>query len=1011
MRFTSRLAALIVGAVVSLTALVGVAQAQVVPVPGMPFPPYNPNGQYCYVARPVQGGVNCGNLNAQLSNAVRGLLINGHQVQAYVMFVREPEGGIPQVQGTPPAGVVADFVLSDYKTKGVNAGFPAQDFIMLVLTQKKDGSGWYHAERWGADINPYFSFPEMRNILDGNVQTLHSGDLQGYAAAVISQTVTAVGTAVNAANRPLQQPTYQTRPRQQAPVVVVRHEPSEPFPWGTVFMWLIGIAVVAGIVVFVVRRVSAGNAAKEAYTQATKKTKPITDNVATQVDTLMNSYDGLAQGTKKYTPGTKDEALYKAALVVAGDYFSHAEALKAYQAKIDAAVAKGDYVTANALVEGSIEITGDEIPAERRTATSGKSKKESIPYAKLVSTIGAEFESANQTFANLSSSLQKTMNNKKVIDEDLKKIDANKTAVVAAGISFAPFQAEYDAISTGVAAFVKKVFGAPITAFEESETLKTRVAALSTALATVMELKKTQVSVATKVEEARTKVTDTRAKTCEFEYTGTASATFTLKGVGVDEALAEADAQVKALGVALEGGKVEDASKAKEAALAAAAKASNTVDAVLKAKASVEVDAPALWVQFGNDAPAIASIKALYGAQDFVTANYAVESLKELGKLVTVRDNTKRAVGQAANWVSDNTRNLLASACRSVDNVSTQTTGANVNWEAVAKAANAAEAEFTKVNDSLVADGKVLDGFKHEVATLRQEFDAAQVDAGNPDADQGPNGAKAMLGPVASKLATLEGFTAAATKQNWADLTSQTNSTRGTVQKAHNAAKAQIAEAAQYDAQIREVEDKYGTMEAADYGIRNPRARKTYRPGVSINSAPQYSAYQAHLDAAETYRRQRQWDRMEQELAYSRAQLDMMNTWMWWNTWNMMTISRDPWAQQYAYDQGFRDGQSYDTYHTHVTSTPGYDPDAGYEPTPVSQWTPSQPISNCSSSSKESRCSGGDSDNMPQSSKESRCSSDDSDNTQPSYTQPSYTQSSNNSQCSGGSNASCSNDN
>ena len=993
MRLSSRVAAFVAATMFMLFGAVTAASAQ---VPGLMFPPYNPNGQYCYVARPVTG-VDCGDLNVQLKNAVNGLRLQGRDVQFYTIFVREPDSGIPTVAGTPPAGVVADVIANTYKTKGVNAGFPANDFIMLVMTQRPDGS-WLMAERWGSDVNPYYSFPEMKNILDNNVSTLRSGNYHDFVVQVARQTVSTIGTKVNATNGRPSQPS-------QPPVVQPSHpsQPSAPLPWGTIFMVIIGLGVAGGGIWFAISFFGGRSAARRQFEENSASTTPITSNIQTQVDTLVNAYDGMAMGKKTYTAGSASDTAYKAALLTSATYFAHADAVKAHLAKINAATAKGDYATANTLLNATIDITGEELAPELRTATSGKFKKESYSYKALVAMLAGEFDTANATFGKLSTSLNATMENKKAIEADLSSVDSSKTAVVAAGISFAPFQSEYDEISTGTKAFVKNVFGDPLGAKTESETLKTRVAALKAALTTVMELKKTQVAVATTVEEARSHVAGVRAQVIDWKYAnGTPGATFALKAPGTnpDDALAAADTSVKALSAALEAGKVKEAAAAKDAATTKAGEAVSIADAAIAAKSTVDNKASALKATFGNE-PGFGFIATAYAAQDFVTAAAAVATFEEIAKLHATKDKVQSALTEGAKFVTSKTEALFTTASAAVETIVSQTRVANANWVGIAKTAADTENAFDGVVNAIAADSKTFTSAKTAVADLRHDYDETFALTGDERVVQGPEGPRGQLSSVLSKLTSLESIVSGNTRQNWADIAAQAKSAAGTVATVSSTAKNQIAEIEKYEEELAAVQNRYGSIAGANYSVRIPRTRATYNANVRVTDAPAYATYNAHLTAAEQYLRLRRLDLYEAELRASQAQLDMINTWMWFSVWNSMYVSSDPWARQYAYDQGYRDGMSYDSYHDHIASQPGYSPDSGssWTPTPVSEWTPSEPVNGSTSATCGSSSSGSSSSCGSSSSPASSCSSSSSSS--------SCSSSSSSSSCSSSSSSSC----
>ncbi|MGH7486279.1 MAG: hypothetical protein ACREMY_11875 [bacterium] len=288
MRFINRFAAV---AMIAMTAvlLLGsgtMAWAQGVPVQNLAFPPFNPS-QHVYKSRPIGNtpgyDVNINGLDSRIMNAASGLRSSqGRTPQVYELFVMEPATGI---QAPVPGGAVAATILGTWKTKAA-ATFPADDFILLVMTRSNSNpNNWYVGLRVGTAFAPYISLPQIGNSLSSNMQTLRSGDVQGYSEAVIRDVSHFIGNQAAASN-PVRPPVANNPPISQPVTPIVHNEgPSTPFPWGIV---LISLIVIGGGV-FVVIRMKGASSLRGELARARAKTDPAFKNLSGCVATIKNN--------------------------------------------------------------------------------------------------------------------------------------------------------------------------------------------------------------------------------------------------------------------------------------------------------------------------------------------------------------------------------------------------------------------------------------------------------------------------------------------------------------------------------------------------------------------------------------------------------------------------------------------------------------------------------------------------------------------------------------------------
>lgn len=959
MRFINRFAAFALFAVLLVSAG-GTAFAQ--QVTGLAFPPFNPN-QHVYKSRPIANtpgyDVNINGLDQRIMSAASGLRSsNGRTPQVYELIVKEPDGGI---NARVPGGAVAATILGTYRNKAA-AVWPDDDFILLVLTRSNSNpNDWYVGVRVGTAFAPYISLPQIGNILSSDMPTLRSGDVQGFSEQVVRDVSHFIGNQASAGNP------VRTAPITHAPVntAPVQEAPSKPFPWGTVFLVLIIGGGIVGGGIFLFGRSRKLSELKEQLANARAKTDPAFKNLNGCVATIQNNYGGMEQGTKSYAKGSESDRDYQNALTLWAQFRAQINAAKERQAAIDSAANGASLFnvagleTAIALATSTaVEVSSKALDPSEVSLLGGLVNKQTMSFPQLISTMATEFDTVNSTFAALFKAVSTAQDNASTIKTDLTDISAAKTTLEAAGLSFAPFQAQYDEIAGSTDALLKKVGTDPKGALAESETQKSKVEALRKALDKAVELKKGVVEVSAAIETERKSVATVRATRVNPKFGGASDATFALseEGGNPDGALAQADAQLKALSAALDAGKVPEAEAAKDAALAAVASSHATVQAVLDAKAKVESDLPAIQAsQEPGFAAGFSAISALYTQQRFIEAAAGVVTFQEIAAAGSKRDQVKASLAQNDRITSGATDASFASAEKALVVVVDSTRVGNANWLAVEAAAKTAAEGFDHVQTAINADITAHAQAQSDVAEIRKDFDAAQTTANDKRVD---DNARHQLAPLGSQVTALEGQIATGSKLNWADVSASAKRLAGSIAAAHKTASDQIAEAEQYEEKLDELHGAYNRYDSMNYS-RTIRGR-VYASPSSFAGSPYATAANAHYAAAQAYYEARDYARMQSELALMEQQLSMANTFMWFAVWNSMYTSGDPWARQYAYDQGYRDGMAFDSYNTYVVDNYGQSNGGetwGWQPAAESSWTPSQPVSSCGGSSSSS-CGG-----------------------------------------------------
>src|SRR5262249_18573402 len=125
---------------------------------------------------------------------------------------------------------------------------------------------------------------------------------------------------------------------------------------------------------------------------------------------------------------------------------------------------------ANAMLTSeTVTITGTELSLEESTLFGGVVTKVDYAPEKLLDAMSELFDRTNKALASIVASFRGAEANCQVIDRLLREVDAKKTALTEAGLSFDPYQERYTKVKAGEAAFAAILASDPLTAYTASE--------------------------------------------------------------------------------------------------------------------------------------------------------------------------------------------------------------------------------------------------------------------------------------------------------------------------------------------------------------------------------------------------------------------------------------------------------------------------------------------------------------------------------------------------------------
>jgi hypothetical protein len=962
-------AAIPAAAVMALGVAIGAASATPTQIPAFP-------SNHVYVDPALAGAVSVpSDLEAKITAAAAR-----QHLQVYEVILKLGDERIPK--GSNPALEMSRNVAQSWSS---NRAFPSDrcEIIVVLVKVMPDGSNRKAA---GVTLcNP------QQTLLSGSAATdavtkkavfdhiddivSPNNDWDSFSVGVVSDINAAIGRAAAAAQQttqpttqPLPQPT--THPPVTAPPVIHQTTPTptigghpviETAPSGGFHIpgwgwFLIFVAVVAAIS-FVITLFTKGT-----YNSETEKTKPVTDNLGTQVEAFKVADNGMAAGKRVYSG--KSLARYTQGLMHSGKYFLYSPAVVEQNKKINAVVPSGfmglfafwSWMRATSMVNAELVIDQKELAPELVKATSGKFVTTKATFKDAVAVLATEFDAAQADFLVLNNAFKNASADKKLlIGEDPTKvtgligqIEAAKDETVKAGMSWELFAAEHDAVLAEVETLKKLLMitgGDPISGLELSTSLKARATKLLQDIEDGVDMLKHVTETAEVITAAHKKVNDAKASPCTFVLVRKMVAEnwkFDEVGGNPQPFLDTADQELGNVKTLLAAGKVDDAKAAKAKALAAAEAASRVVDTVEAAKAELDKEGAVLQARFHESLGFGALVKA-YGEQRFLTAQKALHAFQ--------------AVATTQDFVSEvqakHTRNFSAITSKKTDdafNLAAQgwvRAGAaldqeNVDWVKAKETVDASHAAFKAVDEAIDADVTNHGNATTEVGGLRAAYNGAHTVASDRRTD--PARRKALEGVrgeggVDQTIADLESDLRTP-KSDWKSINEKARQTLATI--------GEIKQAAQHDIEVdAEYKEELDRAQAQLTGFGQRRVTRQFGGGADFGFNPGAIALLVAAEAAgfglwrianQEYSN-REYDGMERQIESMKQQLWEANSQANYLLLQDMYNSGDPLHQHYAETQGYRHGSSYESWRNSEFRG-NVDYGTMYEPTPISQWRP-----------------------------------------------------------------------
>lgn len=806
-------------------------------------------------------------------------------------------------------------------------GFPSQNFLLIVVVRDNvNPKLWSVGCELGSGPKGLIGTNGLTAAVQDEFGALKAtGDYNAFSVALVKNVSNRIFKA--AVTQPKPQPTnpqpQPTRPQPQPQPGPVASNNGGGHGGLIVLLVIGGLVVVGGGIGIAVYMSSQKKKLQAELAQPIKDWNNYKNTIRPSLDGLARKFPaGMINGDWKFAGISEDQ--YKAAVSQVAQANAQASLADAQDADIQALIAGGK------LRQLKGKLTEQTVGNTNQTAVQ------------LAAGVEAHVNAASSGFQKLWDAIGNAKANADSIRAKVKTIDASRAALEATGLSFAPYQGEYDTIEGGIEEFLKQVngdqangvYGDPMGGEAQSAAELQKVSALNETIGKAVALKGELPGVEKTVAAATERTATLRKTNVEYKlagkHTGPATYSLTEEGGNPDASLANAAKRVAEMSAALNDGKVPAAEQAKADALAAAGHANQIVDNVLAAQKRVENEAPSLQAQLGAQSNGFDKLLAVYGAGNFLAA---AAGLAAFGWRVSLR--TKRV---AVNTSLTNNRDLV-----------TDNTVETVN--AAVAAATKFEAEFAQpqlVFSTLEANGKSYDaglnsaqaaidadveaarkGAAEAVAALGSACDNASATINDPVVSQGP---KSVLATAEAVLASLK-RDLQSTKPAYRSIHTRADSERVAVEQAHVNAEAEIAQA-HAQADLTAARASLLTYAARRYVV--PVNGYYYGQNILCDT----SAALAHQTNAELYFQSGQYDLMEAELAAMRqAQYDA-DLYAWYLTMQLMADSQDRMAQRYAYDMGFANGMAFDAWQQQRVAG-GYNYQDNWNPTPVDQWTPS----------------------------------------------------------------------
>ena len=938
------------------------------------LPPFNPS-MHVYVTD---------SWKALITSQVETAVVSAQRAQNLQAYVVYTDRGSEALNGSEPFIVTKTTQL--YQAWNNAGGFPRGNFLLiLVIRDSSNPTGFVVGTRIADGPGRYINKDQRGQITRNNLGLLADNPGQ-FPVAVITDISNVIRASAIAS-----QGTQPTSPVARQPLnTTVRHPDFSLSAQQMVLIASISLGlVVFGIVIF---RIAQYKKLSTKLGEIEGRDNPVLDNATEGTSRLEKSYLGMLTHKYNFTAGSSSAIDYERAMKAWTKFTVRLAALGDVRIKADALKKKaipvlrhGPLSKAIAMrTTGSISIEGDVIENKDLDLMKGFVQTETLSVSNAIQALNDDFKTANTLVAGIYEAIAGAASNSAEIDAAVTAVAALRSEVAAAGVDTVEIDKEVVEIKTKTDAMKLALQKDPKTAIADSRAIKEEVLGLKTLLADVLILQKEGVAtIDASIAAAEASVAGERQSFALTEENG-----------NPDKLIAEAKAQSATLKEKLINGQLNEAEAAKTATISAVESVKTMIDLVHAGKKNVETTLAAVKAAaVETDKPAVAQIETDFATQKYLAASTALEALKALqadrsdararsGVCVQLIAALRTLIAANANVVTAATDKLFGEAARAVTSLEVASAQPTGDWKALSAVAVETEANLQALEKSIGEQAVAYKEADAAVSQLAQDI----TSAGNLIADnrvsQDP---RTQLAAINTSYSDLE-RAVRGVKQDWAAIKEKAQTVSSQLEAATRAAQSDIEAANRLEAEMQANAMRINGYVGTSYS-RTIRGR-TYG-GVGYDSAPAL----AHQMAAERYYRERDYIRMEQELLLARQVADQNNMLCWWIMMESMNSSNDRYAQQWAYSQGYRDGQFDDWSNRQMDSassavitgdsdswappadTDNWSPNTGSSSSDNSNWSPNTDDDDSNNSGSGSSCS---SSSSSCSSSSSSCSSSSS---------------------------------
>ena len=792
-----------------------------------------------------------------------------------------------------------------FQTWSRASDFPHGNFLLILVLRDASAPTGYAVSTRIADGPGRFVGKEQRTQITKNNMTILQSAPGKFPVVLVNQISDAIKVnAVAAQGRSTPKPDVTVTNNNNTRVVQKGNvQESGDTDFTVVLLILLGI----GGAVLVVVRLRQYSKLSEQLAKVESEDNPVLENAAEGTTRLEKSYMGMLTHKYDFSAGSDDAAEYEHAMKAWGKFTFGQAALAEIIEKANLLKKKAIPVLRHGPLkeaifnrtEAMMTIEGDAVANQDLDLLQGFVEKETLSVADAIQALNQNFKTANTLVGGIYARISAAAKNSGEIDAAVKEIGDLRAELVDAQIDSTELDKEIASIKGKTEKMKLALQTTPKTALGESESIKSEVLSLKTALEDALELHKGGLEVIdASINEVEKSVVAERRTIALLE-----------EGGNPDKHIDEAKAQSAALKKKLASGLLHEAETAKAGAHDAIASALAVIDFVHLCKKNVEDGvAGARAAAVAADEATLKAIGSAFDAQQFVKASTALDALKALQadrskahaqtELCTkLRASVQAKMTANAQSVSAATDKVFAGAVKAVSALEESTQATAPDWKALLEKANQTANDLTALEKSIDEQVQARKDADNIVTTLAHDIASAGDIIGDDRVAQGP---KTQLAEVKATLSELQS-SLKGNKKDWAAISDKAKAALERLEDATRTAQSDIDSAERLEAELQANATRIDGYVNTNYS-RTIRG-KSYG-GATFNSA----TAMAHQRAAEQYYRDRDYARMEAELAAARREADSNNMLCWWIMMESMHSSNDRYARDWAYHQGYRDG-------------------------------------------------------------------------------------------------------